>query len=197
MVRQFCKVFAAYRWIVCPSGSCSAMCRVFFPHVDSSEDVVRVSRRVFEFSEFLVDILHVTDTGASFPHKVALHAGLPWPAGAGRLRAAAHPAAIGSRADLLRAAEHRGVLRLRRHVQREVARHVAGDGAEQGGQHRPQRGRGRGFRRRELPDARRRHLAAAIPTTRHIRTMHLAEVLDAGLDQVGIDGGRPAGGGPG
>ncbi len=74
VVRQFCKVFAAYRWIVCPSGSCSAMCRIFFPYVDSSEEVARVSRRVFEFSEFLVDILHATDTGASFPQKVALHA---------------------------------------------------------------------------------------------------------------------------
>jgi L-lactate dehydrogenase complex protein LldE len=75
VIRQFCKVFANYRWIVCPSGSCTAMCRVFFPHVDSSDEVLQVSRRVFEFSEFLVDVLDITDTGASFPHKVAMHIG--------------------------------------------------------------------------------------------------------------------------
>lgn len=75
VIEHFCKVFAPYRWIVCPSASCTAMCRVFFGHVDPSERIVGVGRRVFEFSEFLVDILGVTDTGATFPHKVALHIG--------------------------------------------------------------------------------------------------------------------------
>lgn len=75
VVRHFCKVFRPYRWIVCPSGSCTAMCRVFFGHVDPSEEIVAVGRRVFELSEFLVDILGVTDTGASFPHKVTFHNG--------------------------------------------------------------------------------------------------------------------------
>jgi L-lactate dehydrogenase complex protein LldE len=75
VIHHFCKVFADHRWIVCPSGSCTAMCRVFFGHVDPSERVVGVGRRVFELTEFLVDILGVTDTGASFPHKVALHVG--------------------------------------------------------------------------------------------------------------------------
>jgi L-lactate dehydrogenase complex protein LldE len=75
VIRQFCKVFAPYRWIISPSGSCTAMCRVFFPHVDPSAEVLAVSRRVFEFSEFLVDMLGVTDTGATFPHKVTMHIG--------------------------------------------------------------------------------------------------------------------------
>ena len=30
VIRQFCKVFAPYRWIISPSGSCTAMCRVSF-----------------------------------------------------------------------------------------------------------------------------------------------------------------------
>jgi L-lactate dehydrogenase complex protein LldE len=30
---------------------------------------------VFELTEFLVDILGVTDTGATFPHKVTMHSG--------------------------------------------------------------------------------------------------------------------------
>jgi L-lactate dehydrogenase complex protein LldE len=51
------------------------MCRVFFAQVDPAEPIVSVGRRVFELTEFLVDILGVTDTGATFPHKVTLHSG--------------------------------------------------------------------------------------------------------------------------
>ena len=68
VVRHFCKVFADHRWIVSPSGSCSAMCRVFFGHVDADRHVTDVGRRVFELTEFLVEVLGVTDTGARFPH---------------------------------------------------------------------------------------------------------------------------------
>jgi L-lactate dehydrogenase complex protein LldE len=75
VIHHFCEVFAGQRWIVCPSGSCTAMCRVFFGHVDPEEQVVGVGRRVFELTEFLVEILGVTDTGATFPHKVTLHSG--------------------------------------------------------------------------------------------------------------------------
>jgi len=75
VVHHFCEVFANHRWIVSPSGSCSAMCRVFFGHVDPDERVTKVGRRVFELTEFLVEVLGVTDTGARFPHKVTLHNG--------------------------------------------------------------------------------------------------------------------------
>ena len=75
VVRRFCDTFAVHRWIVCPSGSCAAMCRVFFGHVDPDERIVEVGRRVFELSEFLVEAMGVTDTGATFPHKVTLHVG--------------------------------------------------------------------------------------------------------------------------
>ncbi len=75
VIHHFCEVFAEHRWIVCPSGSCAAMCRVFFGHVDPDARVVDVGRRVFELTEFLVDVLGVTDTGAVFPQKVTLHNG--------------------------------------------------------------------------------------------------------------------------
>jgi len=75
VIYHFCKVFRDHRWIVCPSASCTAMCRVFFGHVDPSPEIVGVGRRVFELTEFLVDILGVTDTGASFPHRVTMHIG--------------------------------------------------------------------------------------------------------------------------
>jgi L-lactate dehydrogenase complex protein LldE len=75
VIHHFCDVFEPHRWIVCPSGSCTAMCRVFFGHVDPDPRVVGIGRRVFELTEFLVDMLGVTDTGATFPHKVTAHLG--------------------------------------------------------------------------------------------------------------------------
>jgi L-lactate dehydrogenase complex protein LldE len=75
VIRHFCKVFEKYRYIVSPSGSCTAMARVFFGHVDPSDQIVGVGSRVFELTEFLVNVLGVTDTGASFPHKVTMHSG--------------------------------------------------------------------------------------------------------------------------
>ncbi len=75
VIRHFAETFAPYKWIVSPSGSCSAMARVFFGHVDPDPAVVDVGRRVFEITEFLVDVLGVTDTGARYPHKVTMHIG--------------------------------------------------------------------------------------------------------------------------
>jgi L-lactate dehydrogenase complex protein LldE len=53
------------------------MVRAFYPEMlkDSPwlQDAVAIGRRLFEFSEFLVDVAHVTDLGASFPHRVTYH----------------------------------------------------------------------------------------------------------------------------
>ena len=75
VIHHFCDAFDKYKYIVCPSASCTAMARVFFGHVDSDERIVGVGSRVFELTEFLVEILGVTDTGASFPHTVTMHGG--------------------------------------------------------------------------------------------------------------------------
>ena len=88
VIRHFCDVFEPHRWIVCPSGSCTAMCRVFFGHADPDPRIVGIGRRVFELTEFLHDMLGVTDTEATFPHKVTHAHRLPRPARAGRGRAA-------------------------------------------------------------------------------------------------------------
>jgi L-lactate dehydrogenase complex protein LldE len=75
VVHHFCDVFEPYRWVVCPSGSCTAMCRVFFEHVDPDPRIVEIGRRVVELTEFLVEVLGVRDTGARYPRKVTLHNG--------------------------------------------------------------------------------------------------------------------------
>lgn len=72
-------VFEGAEAVVGPTGSCVAMMRVFYPdllkgtpHEEAARDL---AQRTFEFSEFLVDKLGVTDVGASFPNRVTYHDG--------------------------------------------------------------------------------------------------------------------------
>ena len=43
VIHHFCDVFEPHRWIVSPSGSCTAMCRVFFGHADPDPQGRRAS----------------------------------------------------------------------------------------------------------------------------------------------------------
>jgi L-lactate dehydrogenase complex protein LldE len=65
--------------IVVASGSCGAMLKVFYPELfalTSQYEAARaLSRRTYEFSDFLVTKLGVTDLGARFPAKVTFHDG--------------------------------------------------------------------------------------------------------------------------
>ena len=65
-------------YVVVPSGSCAAMMRVFYPQLFRHDPELRrqaeeLSGRVYEFSEFLVKVLEVTDVGASFQGEVTYH----------------------------------------------------------------------------------------------------------------------------
>jgi L-lactate dehydrogenase complex protein LldE len=73
VVRHFADTFAPYKWIVAPSGSCASMCRAFFGQLDPDPAITAVGQRVFELSEFLVNVLGVKDTGARFPHRITYH----------------------------------------------------------------------------------------------------------------------------
>jgi L-lactate dehydrogenase complex protein LldE len=64
--------------IVVPSGSCTAMIRHGYAELfaDDPEWLPRaraMAERTYEFSEYLVDILGVTDLGARFPGKLTYH----------------------------------------------------------------------------------------------------------------------------
>lgn len=66
-------------YIVSPSGSCVDMIRhhyveLFPAGTPEYQEAVDAAERTFEFTQFLVNQLHVTDVGARFPHKVAYHA---------------------------------------------------------------------------------------------------------------------------
>ncbi len=75
VMERFGKVFEKYRWIVTPSSACASMCRVFYKEADANSPAVAVGARVYELSEFLVNVLKKPDLGASFPHKVCMHIG--------------------------------------------------------------------------------------------------------------------------
>jgi len=73
------KVLADAEAVVVGSGSCGAMIKVFYPQLFAGKpeegDAVRLSTKVWEFSDFLVTKLGVTDLGATFPSKVTYHDG--------------------------------------------------------------------------------------------------------------------------
>jgi len=71
-------VFEEAEAVVTPSGSCAAMVKVEFPHLleDDREWSPRsqaLAAKTFEFTDFLVNQLGVTDVGAKFHGKVAYH----------------------------------------------------------------------------------------------------------------------------
>ncbi|MCL2543548.1 MAG: (Fe-S)-binding protein [Nocardioidaceae bacterium] len=80
LVERFADVFDRYDAVVAPSGSCVGSVR--HQHAMVARECGRpdlVARaeagagRVHELSEMLVDVLGVTDVGASFPHRVTYH----------------------------------------------------------------------------------------------------------------------------
>ena len=80
VVRTFVDAFAGYDYVVTPSGSCAGSARHQHALVarrsgDSGLEtkVAEVAPKVVELTEFLVDVLDVTDVGASFPHTVTYH----------------------------------------------------------------------------------------------------------------------------
>lgn len=65
--------------VVIGSGSCGAMVKKFYPELfantPQSELANQIAGRTWEFSDFLVSKLGVTDLGAKFPHQVTFHDG--------------------------------------------------------------------------------------------------------------------------
>ncbi len=64
--------------IVVPSGSCTAMFRQHYPQLFAEDPVwlpraQALAQRTYEFTEYLVEVLGVTDLGAVFPRRVAYH----------------------------------------------------------------------------------------------------------------------------
>ncbi|MFC8672077.1 (Fe-S)-binding protein [Streptomyces griseorubiginosus] len=84
LVRRMARAFEGYDHVVTPSGSCAAMVRDNYPRIGAraaaegrgtelADAAASLVPRTYELTEFLVDVLGVTDVGAYFPHTVTYH----------------------------------------------------------------------------------------------------------------------------
>ncbi|MBD3009069.1 MULTISPECIES: (Fe-S)-binding protein [unclassified Streptomyces] len=84
LLRRYATAFRDYEYVVTPSGSCAAMVRDNYPRIgakaaaegrgqelaDAASEAVP---KTYELTEFLTDVLKVTDVGAYYPHTVTYH----------------------------------------------------------------------------------------------------------------------------
>ncbi|GAA3405622.1 (Fe-S)-binding protein [Paenibacillus hodogayensis] len=78
VARQWIRAFEGSDYIVSPSGSCTGMIHHYYPDLFRDEPEWRAKAealiaKTYEFSQFLVQILGVTDVGAAFPHTATYH----------------------------------------------------------------------------------------------------------------------------
>ncbi|MCC3371753.1 (Fe-S)-binding protein [Cohnella sp. REN36] len=64
-------------FVISPSGSCTGMIhhypKLFEDDPAQRERALKLQAKSYEFTQFLVNVLGVTDVGATFPHKVTYH----------------------------------------------------------------------------------------------------------------------------
>jgi L-lactate dehydrogenase complex protein LldE len=80
LIRNQVRSFAGYDVVVAPSASCVGSVRHQYGDIARSSgddslvnEVAELASRTYELSEFLVDVLGVTNVGAYFPHRVTYH----------------------------------------------------------------------------------------------------------------------------
>ena len=80
LAKRVLRQFKDSDYVVVPSGSCSAMMRVFYQDLFEDEpgllaEAESLAARVYEFSEFLVDVLNVEDMGVASEGSAVFHPG--------------------------------------------------------------------------------------------------------------------------
>lgn len=77
LAERFIELFKNQQYVVAPSGSCVFMVRRHYDHIDIKKNLKeayeQLKNRIYEFTEFLIDVLKVTDLGGTFAHKVTYH----------------------------------------------------------------------------------------------------------------------------
>lgn len=78
VARKVIEVFEKSERVIIPSGSCAAMVHHGFPTLFANDPVWKKRSdefvaKTYEFSQFIVDVLGITDVGATFPKKVTYH----------------------------------------------------------------------------------------------------------------------------
>ena len=74
---KFIKDFQNDRYIICPSASCVGMIKNYYPELFHNSalhnEYKQVQKNIFEFSDFLVNVLKVTDFGAELKGIATYH----------------------------------------------------------------------------------------------------------------------------
>jgi L-lactate dehydrogenase complex protein LldE len=70
---HFTKLFSAYDYVVCPSGSCVCHIKEHLTSEKQPEESAAITKKIYELTEFLTDVLQVKELKANFPYKVGLH----------------------------------------------------------------------------------------------------------------------------
>ncbi|SHE11227.1 Lactate utilization protein A [Chlamydia abortus] len=78
VARSMIRAFEKSDYVVSPSGSCTGMIHHFYPYLFQEEPewlakAEALAKKTYEFSQFLVHVLGVTDLEAEFPAKVTYH----------------------------------------------------------------------------------------------------------------------------
>lgn len=69
--RHFCDLFGDTELILVPSAACAAMIKVEYPRLLADDPrATRLADRTWELSQFLVDVLHVTDHHVHYAGKI-------------------------------------------------------------------------------------------------------------------------------
>lgn len=75
LAKAFVEIFADYDYVVCPSGSCTAMVTHHYDEYFDAADpgLQNVKTRTFELTEFLTDVIQLDKLEVKFPYRVGLH----------------------------------------------------------------------------------------------------------------------------
>ena len=69
----FIRNFTVYDYIVCPSGSCTLHIKDHLHSASHEITATGIRKKIYELTEFITDVLKVSNLPAMFPHKVGMH----------------------------------------------------------------------------------------------------------------------------
>jgi L-lactate dehydrogenase complex protein LldE len=77
VAEKFINDFPNERYIITPSASCAGMIKNYYPEIFHNtvhqNKAKNIQKHIFEFSDFLVNVLHVTDVGAKLDGVATYH----------------------------------------------------------------------------------------------------------------------------
>lgn len=77
LAEKFIQLFKGKEYVVAPSGSCVAFVKHYYKQLDIKPELKSalddLSNRIYEFTEFLVDVMKVENLGGEFKHRVTYH----------------------------------------------------------------------------------------------------------------------------